>query len=86
MRYQGSQNTTFYTDVLPADNFEISGYTTFDARAGIGAQDDSWTVSIYGHNITDKRYINAVTTYLDTRYVMTGRPAVYGVSAKFRFR
>ena len=85
MRYQGKQNTTFFTSTLPADNFEIDGYATFDARVGVSGPDDAWSVSLYGRNIFDKRYINAVTTYLDTRYVMTARPAIYGISAKFRF-
>lgn len=86
LHHQSSQNTTFYTNSLPADEFEIDGYTTFDARAGIGAEDGSWTVTLYGRNVTNKRFVTAVTTYLDTRYVMTGRPAIYGISAKFRFR
>lgn len=86
LHYQGKQNTTFFTDDLPADNFEIDEYTTFDARVGVGAEDGSWQVTAFGRNITNKRYITAITSYLDSRYVMTGRPAVYGVSARFRFR
>lgn len=86
LHYQSKQNATFLTAQLPANEFEIDGYATVDARVGIGAEDDSWSVTFYGRNIFNKRYVTSVTTLLDTEYVMTGRPAIYGVSAKFRFQ
>lgn len=86
MHYQSKQNASFHTEDLPANEFEIGGYTTVDTRLGIASEDDSWKVMLYGRNIFNKRFITSATTLLDTEYVLTGRPAIYGVSFKYRFR
>lgn len=83
--YQDSLNTTFSNAVLSADDFEIDSYTTVDLRAGVRAGDDQWQVTLYGHNVFDETYTTSITTYLDTRFRLTGRPATYGVALKMRF-
>ena len=85
LTYQGKQNTTFTNAGLPADDFEIQGYATVDTRLGIGSQDDRWRASIYGRNITNKSYVTAVSTYLDTLIRYRGKPAVYGVSLSYKY-
>ena len=83
--YQGKQNTTFTNSRLPADDFEISGYTTLDLRAGITTADKRWRVTVYGQNVTNKSYVTAISTFLDTLIRYRGKPAVYGVSVNYRY-
>lgn len=83
--YQGSQNTTFTNPGLPADDFEIDGYATLDLRAGVTSADDRWRFTVYGQNVTDKSYVTAVSTFLDTIIRYRGKPAVYGVSVAYRY-
>jgi iron complex outermembrane recepter protein len=83
--YQDSQNTTFENSVLQADEFEIDSFTTLDLRAGLGSPDGQWKVMLFGRNVTDEVYTTSITTYLDTRFRFTGRPATYGVSLDMKF-
>lgn len=83
--YTGTQNATFETEVLQADEFVIPSYTTIDVRAGVASLDDRWRVSVFGRNITNESYITAVSTFLDTIVRYRGKPVVYGVSAQFNF-
>lgn len=85
LTYQGRQNTTFHNAALPADDFEIAGYATLDARIGVGSADGRWRGTIYGRNVTNKTYTTAISTYLDTLIRYRGKPAVYGASIAYRF-
>jgi outer membrane receptor protein involved in Fe transport len=85
LTYQSSQNTTFNNAALPADDFEIPGYTLIDARAGVGSADDRWRASIYGRNLTNKVYTTAISTFLDTLIRYRGKPSVYGVSLSYKY-
>jgi iron complex outermembrane receptor protein len=83
--YQGSQNATFTTAILPAVDFVIPGYATVDARLGVASSDDRWRASLFGRNLTNKSYITGVSTYLDTRNRYRGRPLVYGLSLAYKY-
>lgn len=83
--YTGTQNATFETSTLLADDFIIPSYTTVDVRAGIASDDDRWRITAFGRNVTNESYITAVSTFLDTIIRYRGRPAVYGVSGQFNF-
>lgn len=83
--YTGSQNTTFTNAALPATDFDINSYTTLDLRAGITSDDDRWRLSIYGQNVTNKSYVTAISTFLDTLVRYRGKPAVYGVSVSYKY-
>lgn len=83
--YQGQQNTTFTNSALPATDFEIDSYSTLDLRAGLKSADDRWRLMVYGQNVTDKSYVTAVSTFLDTIIRYRGKPAVYGVSLSYRY-
>lgn len=63
--------------------FEIPGYTLLDLRAG--AEKGSWSVELWGRNITDKYYINNVARVADANTYTTGMPATYGVTARYSF-
>lgn len=82
--YQGSQNVTFVNDTLIAPDFKIASYTTVDLRAGFGASDGKWTVTVFGRNVFDKIYTTSISTLIDTRFRLTGRPATYGATLKVR--
>jgi outer membrane receptor protein involved in Fe transport len=83
--YMGSQNTTFENSTLSGSDFEIESYTTLDLRAGVASTDDTWRATVWGRNVTDEFYTTSVTTYLDTLFRFTGRPATYGVTVDYRF-
>ena len=83
--YQGNSNATFENATLRADFFEIPSYQTVDLRAGIKAQDGSWKITIYGRNVLNEYIITSPTFYHDAYFNMTGKPALYGASASFRF-
>jgi outer membrane receptor protein involved in Fe transport len=83
--YQGSEKTTFSNAVLLAPDFEIASYATLDLRAGFRSEDGRWQVTAYGRNVTNKDYTTSISTFLDTRFRLTGQPAIYGVALKLRF-
>ena len=61
--YLGGQNATFQNSVLVANEFKIPGYTTVDLRAGLGAQDGLWKLTLFGRNVFDKDYTTSITTF-----------------------
>ncbi|EIZ77816.1 TonB-dependent receptor [Novosphingobium sp. Rr 2-17] len=85
LTYQSRQNTTFHNASLPADDFYIDGYALLDLRAGVSSQDGRWRVTAYGRNVTNKSYVTAVSTYLDTLIRYRGKPTVYGLSLAYRY-
>jgi outer membrane receptor protein involved in Fe transport len=62
----------------------IDGYATLDLRAGFGASDDSWKITFWGRNVTNKFYWTNSLRNFDTIVRYTGRPAEYGLTAGFR--
>lgn len=83
--YQSKQNTTFHNAALPADEFQIDGYALVDVRAGVSSQDGRWRLTAYGHNVGNKSYVTAISTYLDTLLRYRGKPAIYGLSVAYRY-
>jgi iron complex outermembrane receptor protein len=83
--YQGKENTTFYTPTLLANDFFIKEYALVDARAGLAGAGDHWRVTAFGRNLTNKSYVTAVSTYLDTLIRYRGKPVVYGLSVAFKY-
>lgn len=78
------------TILLPFDVQD--GTTKINLRAGIGAQDKSWTLEVWGNNITDEvtRGVTFNTTlrgspgYL-ARSAFAQQPATYGVTLRTEF-
>jgi iron complex outermembrane recepter protein len=66
--------------------FKIGSYVLLDLRAGVRSPDDNWTVSLYGHNVTDKYYWTSASHLVDTITRYAGMPATYGVQATYRFQ
>lgn len=81
-----SSNATLDTRSLPGTPYRLDAYTTLDLRAGIGAPDDSWRISIFGRNITNEYYRTTVFFSSDTRYRYAARPVTYGVTLSARLK
>lgn len=64
---------------------QIDGYTLVDLLAGIASSDDSWRVSIWGRNITNKYYWTNAYRIADVAARFAGRPAAYGATLSFRY-
>jgi len=84
--YNSSAQATFITGALPANAYKLPGYALLDLRAGIGSDNDSWRVQIFGRNITNKLYVTNVGEDPDTRYRYVGMPATYGMTLTLRTR
>jgi len=83
----GTQAVAPATGVLnPFD--VLDGHTKVNLRAGIGAQDESWTLEVWGVNVTDKiTYDRAFSTTLrsGSRSAFPSLPATYGVTVRTKF-
>lgn len=74
-----------YSSLGEDANFRLNPYVTVDARAGFGAADDSWKVSLYGKNIFNEYYWNNVFQFIDTRFRIAARPVEYGVTLSVKY-
>ncbi|MDM7955107.1 TonB-dependent receptor [Blastomonas sp.] len=68
------------------DNTNVEpGYGLLNARIGIGAEDGSWTVSLWGKNLTNRLYRVSVIPFLGDEASLYGTPRTYGVRLASRF-
>lgn len=86
LTYQSTSIATFETAALPAPGYTLPSYALLDLRAGISAADKSWSVQVFGRNVTNKYYYNGVFQGSDTTFRYAGRPVTYGVTMTGRFR
>ena len=63
----------------------ISDYFLVNARAGISAADDRWSVTVWGRNIFNHEYWLSTSTSNCCFVRMNGMPATYGVSLDYNF-
>lgn len=84
--YHSRDQADFSAPGLAVTDYKIPEYTLIDLRAGLSAPDQSWRLTLFGRNITNKYYWTNVFSSYDTRYRYTGRPATYGVSLSIRMR
>lgn len=92
-KYMGDYNTGSDLDVEK----EQSSYTVVNARVGIGASDNRWTVELWGTNITDTEYVQVgfdaplqglfpdPGNPLNTFNAFLGAPRMYGVTFRVRY-
>lgn len=81
VRYQSRQTTIFEVNPL----YDIDPYTVVNAGLGIKAEDDSWSLGIWGRNLFDKYYWNAVASNANIVVRFPGQVRTYGATASFRF-
>lgn len=84
--YHSVSNATFSTPQLPAPIFKLNAYTLIDLRAGLTAPDRSWSVTVFGKNVTNKFYTTAINSISDEFSRLVGRPATYGVTLSLRYK
>lgn len=63
----------------------LNARTLFDARLGISSEDAGWRASIWGRNITGKRYTVAFLRNFDVTQRFNGMPTTWGASLGYRF-
>ena len=72
-----------FSSIVLANRFKQDSYDTIDGSFGIAA--DSWSVELFGENLTDERaqlFINSLDT--DLR-ITTNRPRTFGVRVSYDF-
>ncbi|OAO00345.1 TonB-dependent receptor [Sphingomonadales bacterium EhC05] len=82
-RYQSS----VYKDALNDTLIEADGFWVLDGRASIFT-DNNWDVSVWGKNITDKRYVTQginQTSSFGLGFRVYGAPATYGITLTKHF-
>ncbi|MEP2736639.1 MAG: TonB-dependent receptor [Erythrobacter sp.] len=76
-------------DAAPLVPFDVQdGNTKINLRAGIGAQDESWTLEVWGVNVTDvvTRGVTFNTVLRgSSRSAFVQQPATYGVTVRTKF-
>lgn len=81
VRYQSRQTTIFEINPL----YDIKPYTVANASLGLKAPDDSWALSIWGRNLFDEYYWNAVASNANIVVRFPGQVRTFGATAAFRF-
>jgi iron complex outermembrane receptor protein len=61
------------------------GYGLLDARLGIGKVGGSWSVSLWGKNLTNKLYRTSVIPFLGDESSLYGAPRTYGIRLSSKY-
>jgi len=78
--YKGESSAAFGDVAL----FDVRSYSLVDLRAGINS--GNWHVELWGHNVTNKFYVQTVTHVVDTVARVVGMPVTYGVTVGYRMK
>jgi iron complex outermembrane recepter protein len=78
--YKGESSAAFGDVAL----FNVHSYSLLDLRAGINS--GNWHVELWGHNVTNKFYVETVTHVVDTVARVVGMPVTYGVTVGYRMK
>ncbi|WP_206245002.1 TonB-dependent receptor [Novosphingobium terrae] len=62
----------------------LRSYTTLDLHGGLRAADDSWSLSLFGRNVTNAYYWNNMYRFTDTLVRIAARPVTYGLMLSLR--
>ncbi len=82
--YQSKTNTTFYNEIVRADDFFMRSHATVDLRGGIGDPDGAWRLTAFVRNLTNKYYEVSVSAGTDARSRLPGMPRIYGLQLRLR--
>ncbi|MHA6334024.1 TonB-dependent receptor [Qipengyuania sp. CAU 1752] len=66
-----------FTDIITINRLELDSYTTFDMS--VGMKKDSWSVELFGKNLTDTRAQIAGNFINDRSRITTNRPLTGGI-------
>lgn len=64
---------------------DIDGYTLFDLRAGLQANDERWKLSAWVRNVGNTFYSSNASITSDTIVEYTGQPRRYGLTLTYKF-
>lgn len=67
------------------EDFEIKDYVILNANLGVRAVDDSWSLMVWGKNLTDEYYWSNTIQSYDNIVRYAARPAEYGVTLSMNF-
>lgn len=81
VRWQSRQTTIFEYNPL----YDIKPYAVVNAGFGVKAADESWAVNVWGRNLFDEYYWNAVASNANIVVRFPGQVRTYGATATFRF-
>ena len=79
-RYRSASYSAFGDSPL----FRLGGYALLDLRTGVESADGKLSATVWGHNVTDRRYLTTITRPIDTTVALTGMPATFGVTLAYR--
>ncbi|WP_168356014.1 TonB-dependent receptor [Sphingomonas gei] len=72
------------TPAFVSGSFNLPSYVVLDLRAGVETQDGRYRLEVWGKNVTNKYYLTTFVHTGDTLSTLTGMPATYGLTFKFR--
>jgi outer membrane receptor protein involved in Fe transport len=81
VRWQSRQTTIFEFNPL----YDIKPYAVVNAGFGVKAADENWAVNVWGRNLFDEYYWNAVASNANIVVRFPGQVRTYGATATFRF-
>ncbi len=81
VRWQSRQTTIFEFNPL----YDIKPYAVVNAGFGVKAADESWALNVWGRNLFDEYYWNAVASNANIVVRFPGQVRTYGATATFRF-
>lgn len=84
--YAAKDNTTFYNDILLADQYVRRAHTLVDMRAGVADPNGGWRVTAFVRNLTNQYYETSLFTGTELGYRYAGKPRVFGLQLRLRTR
>lgn len=78
--YRSATNASLGDD----PELRLRAYATLDLRAGVRAADGSWSLGVFGRNVTDAYYWNNMFRFTDVRIRIAARPVTYGLMLTLR--
>jgi iron complex outermembrane receptor protein len=69
----------------PTDSVSQPAYATLDLKATLNLPNSRWSVSVFGDNVTDTKYVTQVAEDVFGYGAVYGNPSSFGVGASMRF-
>ena len=84
LNYRSSDSTSFSTAALQAPDYALPSSAVLDLRAGVAAGDDTWRVTVFGQNVTNRYYWTFVYDVADSIGRQAAPPLTYGITVSIR--
>jgi iron complex outermembrane receptor protein len=86
-----SHKGEFDFDLVPGnasnriDEYEHDSYDLLSARIAFTSASDTWTVALWGNNLTDEEYFDEVVAFATAVRATVGAPRTYGMDFIYNF-